>query len=255
MKHKYLPLLAAATTLGLAACSNDNSTPVGTGYFRALNGVTDSSSMNVDLGNVGTASAIAYADASGVTTIPEGSYDATVKPTGDSSQDYKVTGVPINHDQVSTVLTYGSVSAGTKSGFKATESISAPTTANTFSVQFIDDAYTDSQLSPSLNFYIIPTGSTISDVTPVSVQFGSASARTDFQISSDGNYELVIKGTSGVTIYDSGTSAQLLQNGANVLQIAAVDAPSGSSAVSPLAVVVMDNKGGHFQVAPATASN
>lgn len=253
MKRYLIPCLAAAFTLGLSACSNDNSTPPGTGYFRTVNAVADSTSMNVDLGNVGSLSSIPNNDASGVVTVPKGSYDATLKPTSNSSQDYKVTGVPIDTDNVTTVVAYGSVSGGTASGFKTQESISAPSNTANFAVQFVNGSYATSVAGTTLTFYIVQPGSTIAQSQANTVSFGQSPARVEFPIASAG-YELVIQGPGGTTLYDSGTGAALLQNGANVLQIIAVDAASGSSGVSPLAVIVADNKGAHFALPPATAS-
>jgi hypothetical protein len=252
MKRHVLSCLAVAALAGLAACSDNNSTPIGTGYFKVANGVTDSTSMNFEIGNVGDGGSVPFGDASGNVTVPQGSYDATIKPTSDTGKDYKVTGVPIDGDKVSTVVTYGSVAGGTASGFKAEESIDDPSSSSKFAVQFLHGA--SALQAGALNFYLVEPGSTVDATTPVTVNFATASPdRVEYAISSSGTYELVIKSAAGVLLYDSGASAQLLKEGANVLQIAALDASSSTSGISPLAVVVMDNKGGHFPLPAASA--
>lgn len=253
MKKTHLIALLATATLALAACNNDNSTPPLTGGFRVVNGVTDSSAMNVDLATVGTANAIPYGNSSATSTVPQGSYDATIKPTGNSAQNYKVTGVPITSDTFTTVLTYGTVANGTASGFKAPQSIAKPT-SGTFAVEFLHDAYNESAAAPVLNFYIVTPGAGIAGATPVATTFATppTNTRVEFPINS-GGYELVVTDANGLVVFDSGTTpVQLLTDpDANVLQIAAVDKATGSVAVSPITLLVMDNLGAHFIIPPS----
>jgi hypothetical protein len=239
-----------AATVVLGAC-NSNGTLIGTGEFRVVNGVTTSTSMNVDLASVGSAGGIIYGDASGKVVVPQGSYDATIKPTGTSAQNYKVTGVPITGDTITTVLTYGS--PGSASGFKAPQQIDTPA-AGTLAVEFLHDAKAESAIAPNLNFYMVAAGAGPAGALATTVAFAvpPTNTRVSIPVSATG-YELIVKdAATGTIVFDSGATAVNLHDAnANVLQIVAVDKDPASSKVSPVQIVVMDNEGNHFLVTPA----
>lgn len=239
MKRYAITCLAAAALAGLSACSNDNATPALTGYFRVVNGITDSSAMHANIASIPDIGPLSFGSASGNNTIPTGNYDATIKPN--DTQTFQVTNVSIDHNNVSTVFTYGTISASSQGGFVAEQQIGDPA-ANQFNAQFVHDAYSESLTVGTLTFYVVAPGTDITTATGYPAQFKQNVANQGIAQTSDSKYEVVVTNAAGVKIYDSG-SISLLQNGANVLQIAAIDAP-GNPNGSPISLVVLDNKGG-----------
>lgn len=154
MTYRYsFTLAAAATLLGLSACSGSD-TPPFTGLVRAANGITDSSGLDVSVSDVATFSNIGVDAASGVTEAPEGSYTAQL--TSDNV-NVTVNGVSIGYNKMTTVFAYGAVGRGTQGGFFAEESLSAPTDGQAV-MQPVHAALQVSSSGSPLNFYFINPG-------------------------------------------------------------------------------------------------
>lgn len=237
--------LIGASLLALSACSNDNnSTPPLTGAFRIANGITDSIGLNAALSNVSSFSGISYGTASGIDNPPTGSYKTQLTS---NSVTFTVDNTSIDHNNVTTVFAAGQIGDGSEKGFVAEQNLQAPSSGQ-FNVQFVADAA--SRTGPINFFLITPGGSTTGKTANATVEypFNASPSSPAFSTTTGvatGTYEIVVTNALGVKLFDSGTKGIALPIAGNVLQIAAIDAPTGSSASTPLAVVVLDNNGGN----------
>ncbi|MDB5974118.1 MAG: hypothetical protein JWR07_878 [Nevskia sp.] len=246
MKHglNHYALIGAGL-LALSACSNDNnSTPPLAGAFRIANGITDSIGLDAALSNVASFSGISYGTGSGIVNPPTGSYKTQLTS---NSVGFSVDNTSIDHNNVTTVFAAGQIGNGSQKGFVAEQNLQAPSSGQ-FNVQFVADAA--SRTGP-INFFLITPGGSITGKTAnatVEYPFNSSPTSPAFSPTTGvatGTYEIVVTNALGVKLFDSGTKGVTLPTAGNVLQIAAIDAPTGSPASTPLAVVVLDNNGGN----------
>jgi hypothetical protein len=233
---RYAPCAALAALALLSACGSNNTPPL-TGAFRAANGITDNTDgMDAALGNVAAFSGIGFDTASGLTDVPEGSYNAQITA---SSNQFNVDNVSIDHNNVSTVFTYGTLAGKTEGGFVAEESLDQPTN-NQIEIQPLHDAYAVSQTSTTLYFYFVTPGAGVSG-TPVTADFASNTTSVPLD---PGTYEILV--TDGTTtVFDSGPKGIALpfSNGSNVFQLAALDATTATSDGSTISLLLLDNNG------------
>ena len=243
MNHHRITLLAAAALLGLTACSDNNSTPPFTGAVRVGNGITDSNGLDMSVSDIATFSGIERGTASGITYSPTGSYKAQFTSNGVT---FTVDGVGIDHNNVTTVFTYGAIGNGSQGGFAAEEALNAPIKGQSV-VQPVHAALLASASAASLNFYFVKPGACSSAVSGA-----SANATATFKTSSGsfalsgGSYEICVTDSGGTVLFDSGpTGITLPTTNANVFQIAVYDAPAGKGNGSALMLSLLDNNGGN----------
>ena len=242
MKHYLPPALIGAALLGLGACSNsNNSTPPETGAVRTANGITDSPGLDVSVSNVATFSGIAFDSASGLTDVPLGSYNSQL--TSNSVQ-FSVNNVGIDHNNVTTIFAYGATGNGSQGGFPVEESIVAPTNGQAV-VQPVHDALSASATAPTLSVYLVTPGAGTAGATPLTATFATSTASSAI---TGATYEIIVSSGAAV-LFDSGPKGIALPGagGANVYQIAAVDASSAQTTRygSTLTLILMDNTGGN----------
>jgi len=249
MKRYLIGALAGATLLGLFACSNNNnSTPPFTGAFRLVNGTTDSTSISASATSGFTSVGGNFDSAGSTVNPPEGSYNVQLTESGASGPFTTVDNVQIQHNNVTTLYTYGTIGGGTANGFAVEENLTAPSGSN-FTFQFVND--TTQSATATLDVYLVTPGAGISGAQPVaSVNAGAASTATPI---SGGKYEIIV--TNGTSIiYDSGSGQAgvvLPNTDTNVIQIGALDATAAQAAPvasggadSPITLMITDNNGG-----------
>ena len=264
MSKRYILVLFSA--LALAACSNDNNngTPPFTGAFALINGVSDSGGLKADVGNIPTIGPISFGGASGVNIVPSGSYKVQLTPGASGSSTYTVNNVSIDHNNLTTVVSYGSLAGNTQNGLTAEVSLNAPTNGQAV-VQPVHAAYQYSQSFSSLYFYFATPGGTITSTTPtLTVAFGAVTPSQSLALPA-GKYEIRVYPNalclSGVcpaiapiasATFDSGPNGISLpaSNGSNVFQFAALDATSAQDTQygSQLSLVLLDNNGDSTQL-------
>ncbi|HZR38224.1 MAG TPA: hypothetical protein VFA75_22835 [Nevskia sp.] len=239
-KEGRIATLVGASLLGLCACGGNN-TPPGTGAVRLANGVTDSSGLNASISSVATFSGISLDTGSGLTEVPVGSYNSQLTS---SSVQFSVDNVGIDHNNVTTIFAYGVVGSGTQGGFTAEESIVAPTNGQAV-VQPVHDARTASAVTPTLSFYLIRPGAGIAGATPVTAAFRASPPSSSI---AGGSYEIVVANGTSV-VFDSGPMGITLpaSSGADVFQIAALDATAAQNTQygSAIVLLLLDNLGGN----------
>lgn len=238
--------LVGAALLGLTACGGgNNDTPPLTGAVRVANGITDSTGLDMSIGDskftgvdLGTASKLSYVPVNAVD-----SYKATLSSNGVT---FSVEGVGVRQDKVTTVFTFGSISAGTQGGFYVEESLDAPASGQSI-VQPLHAALAASTTAPTLNFYFVTPGACATALNGATVN-GSAVFKTATASSftvAGGTYEICATDAAGSVLFDSGPRGITLPiSNANVLQIAAYDASSDAGNGSGLALSLLDNNGG-----------
>ncbi|MDR3417042.1 MAG: hypothetical protein P4L83_12725 [Nevskia sp.] len=239
--RRLAPGLISAAVLALSACGGNNSTPPGAGNVALANGTSDSNGMTAAVSNIPTVGPISFDSASGLNVVPEGSYKVQLTTGNGSggSQTFTVNNVSIDHNNTTTVFSYGTVAGKTINGFPAEISVNAPANGQ-FTVQTVHAAYAGSLVSPSINFYFVKPGAGISG-TPAAVSFGTSPP--SFALPS-GTYEIIVTADL-VKVYDSGPKGVILPpNNTNVVQIAALDAP-GAPNGSPISLLMLDNDGGN----------
>jgi len=244
MKRYLIISLVGSSLLGLFACSNDNnSTPALTGAFRLVNGVSDSSGLSASASSGFASSGTVAFDAAGsVVDVPDGGYNVQLTPG--SGNEFTVNNVSIQHNNLSTLFTYGSVIAGTANGFVAEENFGTPP-SNDFTLQFVND--TTQATTTALSIYLVPIGTSIGTAQPAA-QANAANASQDVSFAA-GTYEIIVT-DNGVTVYDSGSTGAgivLPTPDANVIQIGALDATAAQASANggaPITLLVMDNNGG-----------
>ncbi len=247
MKRYLIVSLVGSTLLGLFACSNNNnSTPPFLGAFRLINGTTDSTSISASATS-GFGSVGGNFDSAGSTVNPpEGSYNVQLTESGASAPFATVNNVSIDHNNLTTLYTFGTLASGTANGFAVEENLGAPT-GNNFTFQFVND--TTQTNTATLDVYLVAPGAGIIGATPAaSVKAGAASTAAGVPA---GTYEVIV--TNGLSkVYDSGSTGIVLPTvNANVMQIGALDATAAQAAPvasggdgSPITLIVIDNNGG-----------
>ena len=247
MKRFRVPAFVGAALLGLAACGGgNNDTPPLTGAVRVANGITDSTGLDMSIGDskftgiaLGTASNVTYAPVNAVS-----SYDADLSSNG---AHFKVDGIGIRQDKVTTVFTFGEIAAGTQGGFYVQESLDAPASGQSV-VQPVHAALAVSAITPNLNFYFVAPGACATAALNEVTVNGSAAFKiapaSSFTLAR-GPYEICVTDTAGTVLFDSGPKGIAFpSSNANVFQIAAYDAPSGEGNGSNLILSLLDNNGG-----------
>ena len=244
MKSTLIAGLAGTSLLVLSACSNDNnSTPPLTGAFRLVNGSSDSNGLSASATSGFPSTATVNFDSAGsIVDAPEGGYNVQVKPG--SGNQFTVNNVSIDHNNLTTLFTYGSSVAGTANGFVAEENLGTPSSGN-FTFQFAND--TSQTATAALSVYLVKLGAGISGVQPAVPAVNAASASQGASIPA-GTYEIIV--TNGTSVlYDSGSTQAgivLPTPNTNVIQIGALDATSAQATAngSPITLILMDNNGG-----------
>jgi hypothetical protein len=247
MKYDLGGALIVTSLLGLTACGGgSNDTPPLTGAVRVANGITDSSGLDMTIGDSTKFSSIGTAAASDIAYLPInaiGSYDAKLSS---NSAAFTVTGIPVDQDKVTTIFAYGVIGSGTQGGFFAEMSLDAPNSGQ-FVVQPVHAALTASFNALSLNFYLVKPGVCSGAIEGVTAN-GSATFRASAALFTltGGVYEICVTDAAGTVLFDSGPSGVAFPTGnANVFQIAVYDAPSDKGNGSTIMVSVLDNKGGN----------
>jgi len=247
MKRYLIISLVGSTLLGLFACSNNNnSTPPFTGAFRLIDGTTDSTSISASATSGFTSVGGNFDSAGSTVNPPEGSYNVQLTESGASGPFATVNNVSIDHNNLTTLYTYGTIGGGTANGFAVEENLGAPS-GNNFTFQFVND--TTQTATATLDVYLVTPGAGIGSTQPLgTVKAGAASTATGVPA---GTYEVIV--TNGVTtVYDSGSTGIVLPNpDSNVIQIGALDATAAQAAPvasggddSPITLIVIDNNGG-----------
>jgi hypothetical protein len=253
MKHRYLvPILGAALLLTLAACNNNNSTPVFTGFYRLANGITDSTAnggLKGDIANIPTVGPINFGQASGNNVVPEGSYKSQLT-TGNGSggtTTFTVNNVSVQHNHVITVFGYGTIAGNTLNGFAADEPINGPTNGQAV-VQVLHAAHQASLTNSTLNFHVVTPAACTTTGSPSAAAFATSTSNAPY---AGAKYAIIVKDASdAVVLFCSGLGGIDLpySDGSNVFQIAAVDSPSGEGNGSSIEVLLLDNNGGTKQL-------
>ena len=246
MKQYRIRVLVGATLAGLTACGGgNNDTPPLTGAVRVANGITDSTGLDMSIGDskftgidLGVASKLAYAPVNAVD-----SYKADLSSNG---ANFSVGGIGVRQDKVTTVFTFGKIAAGTQGGFYVEESLDAPANGQS-TVQPLHAALAVSTTAPTLNFYFVTPDACATALNGATVN-GSAVFKTATASSftlAGGTYEICVTDTNGTVLFDSGPKGITLPlSGANVFQLAAYDAPGGEGNGSGLILSLLDNTGG-----------
>lgn len=235
-------LISALVGLALlAACNGSNNTAPFTGKFRLVNGISDSGSITASAtSGFSNTPGTGFDTASSTVTIPEGGYN--VQLSNDNNMFTKVNNVGIDHNNLTTLYTRGSINASTGSGFAVEENIGQPDSGK-FRFQFVND--TTRGATNSLSIYLVPVGSGIGGASAIaSVNAGAGSTASDIAA---GTYEVVI--TAGTTpIYDSGATGGIVlpPPGSNVVQVGALDATTAQTTAdgSLVTLLITDNTGG-----------
>ena len=256
--------LILAACGSLAACNgNNNSTPPFTGAFALINGVADSNGLKASVGNALTTGSIGFGDASGISIIPNGSYKVQLTPGAAGFPAFTVNNVSLDHNNLTSVVTYGTLATSTQGGFTAEVSLNAPTNGQA-TMQPVHAAYQESRGYPSLYFYFTAPGGVITAATPtLSVKFGAVTPSQSLALPG-GKYEIKVYAQPACvtttcpaitapanTGFDSGPKGITLPgNGANVFQLAALDATRAQSNQygSLLSLVLLDNNGASSQL-------
>jgi hypothetical protein len=238
MKRYLITCLAGATLLG--ACSNNNTPPLA-GAYRLVNGVPDSGGLSSSAtSGFPSSSTAGFDSASSIVDVPDGGYNVQVTPG--SGATFTVDNVGIQHNNLTTLFTYGSTASSTAAGFTAEENLSTPA-SGTFTFQFVND--TSQTATAALSIFLIPVGAGIGSATPVATA-STATASQDVNVPA-GTYEIVVA-SAGAPVYDSGTTGgiTLPTPDTNVIQIGALDATAAqvSSNGSPITLLLLDNNGG-----------
>jgi len=263
MKSRRIPAFFAV--LALAACSNDNnssnSTPPLTGAFALINGTSDSDGLKADVSNIPTIGPIDFGGTSGITILPLGSYKVQLTPGASGSSAFTVDNVSIDGNNLTTVVSYGTLAASTQNGLTAEVSLSAPASGQA-TVQPVNASL---QNDANLYFYFVTPGAVITSTTPtLTAKFGAATPSQSLALPA-GKYEIKAYplpvcvtqvcpaiGVAGHTGFDSGPAGVTLPSadGANVFQLVAIDATSAQNTQygSLLSVVLLDNKGDSTQL-------
>ncbi len=205
MKRYLIISLVGSSLLGLFACSNNNnSTPPFLGAFRLIDGTTDSTSISAS-GNSGFGSVGGNFDSAGSTVNPpEGSYNVQLTESGAGGPFATVNNVSIDHNNLTTLYTYGTLADKTANGFWVEENLGAPTGTN-FTFQFVNDT---TELPPRRSTSIWWRLAPALSARPRPPRSRPARHRQPPE-SPRGTYEIIV--TSGLTkIYDSGSTGILL---------------------------------------------
>lgn len=240
MKHRYLVPTLCASLLALAACNGSNNTAPFTGKVRLVNGISDSGSITASAtSGFSNTPGTGFDTASSTVNVPEGGYN--VQLSNDNNMFATVNNVGVDHNNLTTIYTRGSIHASSGSGFSVEENIGVPSSGK-FRFQFAND--TTHGATASLSVYLIQVGAGIGGSTAIATtNAGTGSGATEIPA---GTYEVVI--TSGTTpIYDSGTTGgiTLPGPGANVVQFGALDATTAQTGTdgSMITLLITDNTG------------
>jgi hypothetical protein len=235
--------LIGSTLLGLSACNGDNNTAPFSGKVRLVNGIPDSGSVAASptSGDVFNTSGIGFDHASSTVTVPEGGYN--VQLSNNTTMFATVNNVSVDHNNITTIYTYGSINASSGNGFPVEENIGEPASGK-FRFQFVND--TTQGATGALTVYLVTPGSGISGATAVASATQQKTGSNSVDLPA-GTYEVVI--TSGTTpIYDSGTSGgiTLPPSGTNIVQVGALDATAAqlTADASVVTLLITDNTGG-----------
>ena len=263
MKSRRIPAFFAVLPLALAACSNDNnnSTPPLTGAFALINGISDSDGLKADVSNIPTIGPIDFGGASGINILPLGSYKVQLTPGASGSSAFTVNNVSIDGNNLTTVVSYGTLAGNTQNGLTAEVSLNAPTNGQAV-VQPVNASL---QNDANLYFYFVTPGAVINSSTPtLTAKFGAATPTQSLTLPA-GKYEIKAYplpvcvtqvcpaiGVAGDTGFDSGPAGVSLpaSDGANVFQLVAIDATSAQNTQygSLLSLVLLDNNGDSKQL-------
>jgi hypothetical protein len=245
MNRYILTGLAGAALLAVSACSNDNNnTPPGTGGFRVVNGISDSSNLSASAtSGFPSTAGVDFDIASSIVDPPEGGYNVQLFNNGSSSSFYTVNNTSIQHNNITTIYTNGSIDSSTGSGFAVIENLTAPSSTSQFTFQFVND--TTQSTTSTLDIYLVSVGAGISGAQPTATA-GAGTASTASP-ETGASYEIIV--TNGTTtLFDSGASGITLPTtDANVMQIGALDATSAQASSygnSPITLIITDNNGG-----------
>ncbi len=288
MNKQSLLILATLTAgLGLSACGGNGDDISGrtpqTGALRAVNGITDSTGLDVAVEQSSPppnvtpplpppttlvpvpidASKIPFDGASNINALPANYYRLELTPAGTqmSFTDY----VPINDENLSTVFTYGTTAS--YGYFIVQQWLGISLTSGQFAVQFVHDALAESQTVSPICFKLTPIGG--NGTTPgapgtplpaIVATFNSATSlfnATPSTIVAYGTYSIgayacvqdpntFAYSYTGAPFFSSGPKGVVLPPvGTSVLQIAALDATADQSSQygSPITLLLMDNTG------------
>jgi hypothetical protein len=276
----------SVSALVLSACGGDNNTPPGTGAFRLVDGISDSVGITASAtSGFPSTQPATFDSASSIVDVPEGSYNVQLTSNGGSSggssssssssssggssssssssgssssssssggagagndQFTTVNNVSVDHNNLTTLYTYGSVLGGTANGFAVEENIGQPPSGD-FTFQFVND--TSQVATSTLNVYLVAPGTgSVSGAQPVAtVNAQAASQANPF---TSGTYEIIVTNGLGIVMYDSGKNNSgivLPTANSNVIQIGALDATASQSAqygAAGITVLITDNNGG-----------
>jgi len=279
MNKQSLLILATLTAgLGLSACGgngddNGGKTPL-TGALRAVNGITDSTGLDVAVEQSSpptnvtppppptslvpvpiNASKIPFGGASGINALPADWYRIEVKPAGAQMAftDFN----PINDQNLSTVFTYGTTASN--GSFIVQQWLGISLMSGQFGVQFVHDAYTESQTVSQICLKVTPIAINSNPLPAMVATFNSATslfnptpstllpygtyfvAVLDCFQNPDGSY-----GYGANTLFQSGPKGVVLPPvGTNLLQITALDATDSQNTKynSPITLLILGDSG------------
>jgi hypothetical protein len=251
--------------------------------LRAVNGITDSTGLDVAVEQSTPpspvivpppppttlvpvpidASKIPFGGASSLNALPANWYRVEIMPAGAqmSFTDYN----PINDQNLSTVFTYGTTASN--GSFIVQQWLGVALTSSQFGVQFVHDAYTESQTISPICLTLTPLGAngtppgtpgtplptivspfnnatTSFNLTPSTIVAYGTYSFTASDCIQDPNTFIYTAGPN--VIFTSGPKGVVLPPvGASVLQIAALDATADQSSQysSPIILLLMDDTG------------
>jgi len=262
MAPKLFHALIGMAFLSLCACNGGSTTD---GTVRAVNGISDTSGLNVTVNGQNAVTDLGLDTASAVINVPVGVYNATLT---DGSIAYLVDNVTVGSGDVTTVVSYGSTANNTQGGLAAEESLTTPA-AGDVSVQLVHAAYETAKQgespSPQLTLTfstpatpcMVGSTDTYSGTSAVSggpailqgfAQFGPVTpTSTQVLALPASNQSISVINSDGVTLFCSGTSGVATGTGtASVYQLIILDATAAQQTQygSTVSLLLLDNDGG-----------
>jgi hypothetical protein len=217
-----------------------------TSAFRAINGISDSSSVEAILPDTSTdISGVAFASASPFQQTTICDYKVTLRVSDASgAHDVFVPDVGVAADAQTNLYATGTIADTKAMGFAVVRPIVA-VPAGEVEIQLVHAA----SLSPALNVYALPpSSSAIADGRKIADAFGEQgfqyTAHTDAANLPAGSYRLIVTTLDGTQVYDSGPVGITLPaaSGAISYQLAVFDAP-GAPNGAPISLLMLDDSG------------
>lgn len=248
-KNRFLALLlpAALTSLLLAACGGDNSISNvfgAAGKFRVVNGISDSTSIDVSAPNVPSdLNNIAVNSASGFRTVPASSFNvqAKINTSSGSQPTYTLNNVQVSSGQETTTYFTGKISDGSYAsasggGFFVQNGAGSIASGNVE----VTAVHAASAAAQQVNIYVTAPTAAVPATPTFQVNYKFSGPVTQI---AGGSYRIRVSLTSAPTtiVFDSGTTGITLAAGQR-LQIAALN-ETDTTKNSPILLYVIPSDG------------